>query len=108
MNAVFVYGELKNAKIKYILFGTWFDILPAVLSRYKYYYEDNEDFIIQCKGYAVTGQLIYLSDIELQIADIWMGDLYKRETVTILSNGREINAQAYVIDEVFCRIKQKN
>lgn len=107
MNAVFVYGELKNAITKYILFGAWFDILPAVLGCYKYYYDDNEDFIIPCRGNAVIGQLIYLSDAELKIADIWMSDLYKRETVTILSNGKEIRAQAYVIDEVFVELSKR-
>lgn len=107
MNAVFVYGELKNAMIKYILFGAWFDILPAVLSYYKYYNEDNEDSIIQCRGHAVTGQLIYLSDIELKITDIWMGESYKRENVTILSNGKEVKAQAYVVDEAFVELSKR-
>ncbi len=107
MNAVFVYGELKNAMIKYILFGAWFDILPAVLSYYKYYNEDNEDFIIQCRGHAVTGQLIYLSDAELKTTDIWMGESYKRENVTILSNGKEVKAQAYVVDEAFVELSKR-
>lgn len=99
MHRLFVYGTLKDEKVRKAIFGREVSALSAVLENFGLYHDGSYYFISPCRGKIVTGYVLEVNDRELLLADKWEDvPLYTRKEVAVICAGQSCKAWTYTKD----------
>lgn len=98
MQKLFVYGTLKNKKIRKHIFRRDTDAEPATLPNYTKRKGNLYYFVREREGDEVQGLLLTLTNDELEITDRYENVplLYTRKEVNVIVNGKIEKAWTYV------------
>jgi gamma-glutamylcyclotransferase (GGCT)/AIG2-like uncharacterized protein YtfP len=105
MNAVFTYGSLMfDAVWSRIVRGDYHQAM-AILPGYRLHGIRDETFpaIIQTGSNDQVNGILYfaISDDDLLRLDAFEGDYYRRETVSVICDGKTIRAETYSLRDEF-------
>jgi gamma-glutamylcyclotransferase (GGCT)/AIG2-like uncharacterized protein YtfP len=106
-SSLFVYGSLLSPEVLQLVVGRVPDSEAAVLEGYACYYVEGATFpgIIAEKSAATCGRVLKdLTEAELTALDRYEDSFYQRLAVTVVVDGSECSAMAYVVPAVYKHI----
>lgn len=110
MKNIFVYGTLMFDEVWRQLISNHYRRIDAELTGFKRLKVKGEDYpgIIPSEGKRVSGELIFnVSTDDVKQLDIFEGEYYRRDKVTIISGKIAYLAETYVFKERYCSLLSK-